>query len=84
MVKHDATSAESTRQHAAPGTYLLLAVGDVAYVAPGEGLVGAQLAVGAVDVKPLGIHAQQQVGVSLVLLPFRQNRNQVTDQHCVR
>ena len=53
-----------------PSPHLLLAVGYVADVAPGEGLVGVELAVGAVDVETLGIHTQQQVCVSLVLLSF--------------
>ena len=50
--------------------YLLLAVRYVADVTPGEGLERLELAVGAVDVKTLGVHAQQQVSVSLVLLSW--------------
>ena len=48
--------------------HLFLAVGDVADAAPGEGLVGVQFAVGAVDMKTLGSHSQKQVCVPLVLL----------------
>ena len=53
-----------------PSPHLLLAVGYVADVAPGEGLVWVELAVGAVDVETLGVHAEQQVSVSLVLLSW--------------
>lgn len=38
--------------------YLLFTVRDVTDTAPGKGLVGVELAVGAVDVKTLSVHAE--------------------------
>lgn len=50
-------------------THLFLAVRDVSDSAPGEGVVGGEFAVGAVDVQALGVHTQLQLCVPLVLLP---------------
>lgn len=47
---------------------LFLAVRDVSDSTPGEGFVGAELVVGAVDVKTLSINSKKQLCVPLILL----------------
>lgn len=56
------------KRQSTAGIYLLFAVRDVADAAPRKGLVRAEFAVGAVDVKTLSIHSKLQVSVPLILL----------------
>lgn len=55
-----------------PIQYLFLTVGDVTDTAPGEGLLGIQFAIRAVDMKSLGINTKQELLVSLILLKKQQ------------
>lgn len=48
-------------------SHLLVAVGDVADLVPGEGALWRQLVLGLVDVETQSVHPQQQVRALLVL-----------------
>jgi hypothetical protein len=49
--------------------HLLLAVGDVSDLVPGEGALGRESVVGLVDMQAQGVHPEQQICPLLILYP---------------
>ena len=51
--------------------HLLVAVGDVADLVPGEGALGCQLIVGLIDVQAQGVHAKEEIRSLFVLIKYK-------------